>query len=110
MIYLLNSSVYNGDTLTRLGFRAGDFPMHEYFTVGMRAPVEIADLIREYNIVNVTVVNNIIMVSGTADQWRWLDQQLRFSVDDRAVVLADNIKAALPKVFLNAPTRALARR
>jgi hypothetical protein len=110
LIYLLNTSIYNGDALTRLKLRAGEFPMHEYYTVGMRAPVEAADIIREYNIVNVTVVNDIIMASGTADEWRWLDQLLRTNTDDRGVILADNIKAALPKVFLNANTKALVRR
>jgi hypothetical protein len=107
LIYLLNSTIYNGDALTRLKLRAGDFPMHEYFTLGMRAPVDVADIIREYNIVRVTVTNDIIMASGTADDWRWLDQHLRHDPDDRAVVLADNIKAALPKVFKQT---ALARR
>jgi hypothetical protein len=101
VIYLLNRSVYNGDALSRLNIRTADFPMHQYYTVGIRAPLEVADVIRECNIVKVTVVNDIIMVSGNTREWEWLVIFLRTGRGRAEEVLADNIQAALPDVFRN---------
>lgn len=101
MIYLLNRSVFNGDALSRLGFRAAQFPMHEYYTVGMKIGLDVTDIIREYNIVRVTVVNNITMASGTSQDWIWLVRLLRETNSQLELVLADNIASVLPDVFRN---------
>lgn len=99
MIVLLNRTVYNGDNLSRLGVRATEFMLHQYYTIGIRGNLEIADCIREYNIVKVTVVNNIIMASGNTQDWVWLVRVMKQSEDQASIVLADNIVAALPDVF-----------
>lgn len=110
MIYLISKTIYNGDALARLKLQPGH-PIHEYFTIGMRASVDVADIIREYNITRVTVLGNIIVVSANAQEWRWFVRELKESEDSIAVALAENIVAALPDVFRDNPgTTALARR
>lgn len=99
MIALLNRTVYNGDTLNRFGIKAVEFPIHHYYTVGIRGSEEIADVIREYNVVRVTIVNSIIMVSGNTQDWVWLVRLMRQSETRTHIILADNIVAALPDVF-----------
>jgi len=101
MIFLLNKSVYNGDALARLKAQPGDSLMHQYYTVGMRLPLEVADVIREYNIVKCTVLNSIIYASGNAQDWIWLVRLFRDSKNQGQEYLADNIEAALPDVFRN---------
>lgn len=107
MIALLNRTVYSGDNLNRFGIRAVEFPMHHYYTVGIRGNLEIADVIREYNVVRVTIVNGIIMASGNTQDWVWLVRLMRQSGDRANIVLADNIVAALPDVFNQPSSSAL---
>lgn len=106
MISLLNRTIYTAEALNRFRLKAADFPQHQYYTVGIQGPLEIADSIREYNTVRVTVVNGIVMVSGNTQDWIWLVRQMRQSEEHRDIVLADNIVAALPDVF-NSNTSAL---
>lgn len=110
MIVLLNKTVYNGDALSRLRVKAADFPMHQYYTVGISGNLEIADRIREYNIVHCTIVNGLIICSGNTQDWIFLCQLMKYTDDLADNAIADNIVAALPDVFINVPSSALVRR
>lgn len=111
VIHLLNKTTYNGDTLSRLRIKAADFPQHQYYTIGIAGvALEVADHIREYNIVHCTVVNGLIICSGNTQDWMFLAQLMKASDEVADNAIADNIVAALPDVFIHAPSSALVKR
>jgi hypothetical protein len=111
VIALLNKTVYNGDALSRFRVKAADFPIHQYYTIGISGVnLDCADIIREYNIVHTTVVNGLIICSGNTQDWIFLCQLMKQSDELADVAIADNIVAALPDVFINVPSSALVKR
>ena len=77
--------------------------MHDSHTIGMRGPVEIADIIRKYNVVKVSEFNGIITASGTGSEWRHLINEMRAdnNREEGTQVLIDNIVATLPVVWVS---------
>jgi hypothetical protein len=95
----LNKTVYSGEALSRLHVKAAEFPQHQYYTLAIRGAVEIADRIREYNVLRVNVVNNLIIASGNCQDWEFIVMMMKRSGDQGDIAIADNIRAALPDVF-----------
>lgn len=95
MFHLIARSQYNGDSLTRLRIKPG-FLQHEYYVIAIKGPLDIADIIQQYNIVTLTIENEIIYVSASLAHWRFLLRIMYENMDEQSKYIADNITALLP--------------